>query len=376
MDEEESLGDNAADDGSVKELQKLRDRYEGKVTASLYTGTLTVAGAASLIAFVALCVLHFNDPKAVILESSILAMMVVSSLSLLTVAQFPSTLTSTRARISVGLTSSLILGAAVLALAGPLPVFACTLTTIATLPRIRRHRPSVVGLVIAAVHIARGFVLYIIDEGATFHQVMSDAVLLLSAILAGIHYRNLTARAHKQTFSGTKTVIKSRVKLECEREQQEQLLLSVIPAYIAAEVKRSIMLKMADACQEVSKHKQTRFHEMYVQRHNNVSILYADIVNFTPLSEQLSASDLVKTLNQLFGRFDQIAQDNQCMRIKILGDCYYCVSGLPVSRPNHAYNCVNMGLQMIDTIRYKFRISPSLMNSLLMSRIFIIISKF
>ncbi|KAL0822825.1 hypothetical protein ABMA28_004823 [Loxostege sticticalis] len=91
---------------------------------------------------------------------------------------------------------------------------------------------------------------------------------------------------------------------------------------------------------------------MHVQRHNNVSILYADIVNFTPLSERLSASDLVKTLNELFGRFDQIAQENQCMRIKILGDCYYCVSGLPVSRPNHAYNCVNMGLQMIDAIRF------------------------
>lgn len=47
---------------------------------------------------------------------------------------------------------------------------------------------------------------------------------------------------------------------------------------------------------------------MHVQRHNNVTILYADIVNFTPLSEQLTASDLVKTLNELFGRFDQIAQ--------------------------------------------------------------------
>lgn len=46
-----------------------------------------------------------------------------------------------------------------------------------------------------------------------------------------------------------------------------------------------------------------------------------------------------------------IFQENQCMRIKILGDCYYCVSGLPVSRPNHAYNCVNMGLQMIEAIR-------------------------
>lgn len=44
------------------------------------------------------------------------------------------------------------------------------------------------------------------------------------------------------------------------------------------------------------------------KRLNCSSILYADIVNFTPLSEQLSASDLVKTLNELFGRFDQIAQ--------------------------------------------------------------------
>lgn len=110
---------------------------------------------------------------------------------------------------------------------------------------------------------------------------------------------------------------------------------------------------MADACQRNSggQH-QTRFHEMHVQRHNNVSILYADIVNFTPLSEQLTASDLVKTLNELFGRFDQIAQENQCLRIKILGDCYYCVSGLPISRPQHAENCVNMGLQMIEAIRY------------------------
>ncbi|GFS90744.1 adenylate cyclase type 2 [Nephila pilipes] len=44
-------------------------------------------------------------------------------------------------------------------------------------------------------------------------------------------------------------------------------------------------------------------------------------------------------------------QENHCMRIKILGDCYYCVSGLPVSRPSHATNCVQMGLSMIEAIR-------------------------
>ncbi|KAG8174309.1 hypothetical protein JTE90_026038, partial [Oedothorax gibbosus] len=52
--------------------------------------------------------------------------------------------------------------------------------------------------------------------------------------------------------------------------QREQLLLSVIPAYIAAEVKRSIMLKMADACHAAAPTSKQRFHELYVQRHNNV----------------------------------------------------------------------------------------------------------
>ncbi|XP_014665401.1 PREDICTED: adenylate cyclase type 2-like [Priapulus caudatus] len=134
----------------------------------------------------------------------------------------------------------------------------------------------------------------------------------------------------------------------------EQLLLSVIPAYIAAEVKRGIVLKMHQSSTDISRRPSappsSMFHEMYVQMHKNVSILYADIVNFTPLAHGMEASELVKTLNELFGRFDKIAQDNQCMRIKILGDCYYCVSGMPISRPTHASNCVKMGFEMIEAI--------------------------
>jgi adenylate cyclase 2 len=100
-------------------------------------------------------------------------------------------------------------------------------------------------------------------------------------------------------------------------------------------------------------------------------ILYADIVNFTPLSEKFTPPELVQILNKLFGKFDQLAQvrhneisndkysidllnimkECDCMRIKILGDCYYCVSGLPISRPNHASNCVRMGLKMLEDIK-------------------------
>lgn len=185
-------------------------------------------------------------------------------------------------------------------------------------------------------------------------QLIVEVLFLGTASVSGLYYRIMSDAAHNRTVDGTRTGIQQRVKLECEREQQEQLLLSVIPAYIAAEVrlqsiaffffcllsgvliwmpwirlnvieieifcwideqifqvKRSIMLKMADACQRGGQ-QTNRFHEMHVQRHNNVTILYADIVNFTPLSEQLTASDLVKTLNELFGRFDQIAQVSEC----------------------------------------------------------------
>lgn len=61
-------------------------------------------------------------------------------------------------------------------------------------------------------------------------------MLLATANITGLYYRYMTEGAHRRTFVGTRTCIESRVKLECEKEQQEQLLLSVIPAYIAAEV--------------------------------------------------------------------------------------------------------------------------------------------
>lgn len=49
-------------------------------------------------------------------------------------------------------------------------------------------------------------------------------------------------------------------------------------------------------------------------------------------------------------RFDRLAAEHHCLRIKLLGDCYYCVSGLPEARPDHAHCAVEMGLDMIDAI--------------------------
>ena len=83
------------------------------------------------------------------------------------------------------------------------------------------------------------------------------------------------------------------------------------------------------------------------------SILFADICGFTALAspQHCTPYELVKMLNELFARFDKLASENHCLRIKILGDCYYCVSGLPEARSDHAQCCVEMGLDMIEAIR-------------------------
>ena len=76
---------------------------------------------------------------------------------------------------------------------------------------------------------------------------------------------------------------------------------------------------------------------------DNVSILFADIVGFTKMSSNKTASQLVGLLNDLFGRFDNLCTEKNCEKISTLGDCYYCVSGCPEPMLDHATNCVEMG---------------------------------
>uniref|UniRef100_A0A8C2F197 Adenylate cyclase type 7 n=1 Tax=Cyprinus carpio TaxID=7962 RepID=A0A8C2F197_CYPCA len=183
--------------------------------------------------------------------------------------------------------------------------------------------------------------------------LLSNAVLFVCGSMVGAFHKFLMEKALMQTFQDTLRCLGIRMKLEIEKRQQENLLQSVLPVYISMKMKLAIM----ERCKCKDREEQQRmvcdnnFHSLYVKRHENVSILYADIVGFTRLASDCSPKELVIMLNELFGKFDQIAKENECMRIKILGDCYYCVSGLPVSLPNHAKNCVKMGLDMCEAIK-------------------------
>ncbi|XP_042565827.1 adenylate cyclase type 8 [Clupea harengus] len=177
-----------------------------------------------------------------------------------------------------------------------------------------------------------------------FLQLLVKGLLYVSMNTAGLFIHYLTDRAQRQAFLETRRCIEGRMKLEQENQRQERLVLSILPRFVALEM-------MADMTAMDDELIPQQFHKIYIHQYTNVSILFADIKGFTLLSMSLSAQELVRTLNELFGRFDRLAEEHHCMRIKILGDCYYCVSGVPEPQRAHAHCCVEMGLAMISTIR-------------------------
>ncbi|XP_037921658.1 Ca(2+)/calmodulin-responsive adenylate cyclase isoform X2 [Hermetia illucens] len=197
------------------------------------------------------------------------------------------------------------------------------------------------GIILPSVHI--GLTAYKIYTDTfqylEYNQLIANVVMFIGVNIAGLVVNIMMERAQRRAFLDTRNCIASRLEIQDENEKLERLLLSVLPQHVAMQMKNDILSPVAG-----------QFHRIYIQKHENVSILFADIVGFTVLASQCSAQELVRLLNELFGRFDQLAHDNHCLRIKILGDCYYCVSGLPEPRKDHAKCAVEMGLDMIDAI--------------------------
>uniref|UniRef100_F6YCG7 Adenylate cyclase type 6 n=1 Tax=Ciona intestinalis TaxID=7719 RepID=F6YCG7_CIOIN len=189
------------------------------------------------------------------------------------------------------------------------------------------------------------------DDVIGYH-VTAVVMLVLCVHVVGLWISFLIDRSRRGTFIETRECIKTRIKLEKENHNQERLILSVIPRFIALQMINDISntigpFEFIPKVGGISRSK----NPIYVQKYNNVSILYADVKGFTKLSTLMTSQELVATLNELFARFDGLAQRHNCLRIKILGDCYYCVSGLPEPRPDHAHTCVELALGMIDSIK-------------------------
>jgi adenylate cyclase len=120
--------------------------------------------------------------------------------------------------------------------------------------------------------------------------------------------------------------IRAETALRLERAKSERLLLNILP--------RSIAVQLKQEPTAIAEH----FEE--------VSILFADIVGFTPLSERMSAIELVKLLNHIFSDFDRLTEKYGLEKIKTIGDAYMVAGGLPIAKTDHAEAIAAMALEM------------------------------
>jgi adenylate cyclase len=118
--------------------------------------------------------------------------------------------------------------------------------------------------------------------------------------------------------------------LRVQQEQSERLLLNILPEEIANRLKRGDST-IADTFLEAT-------------------VLFADIVGFTQLSERVSPTELVSLLNEIFSTFDQLAEKHRLEKIKTIGDAYMVVGGLPTPRSDCAEAVAEMALDMQQAV--------------------------
>ena len=125
--------------------------------------------------------------------------------------------------------------------------------------------------------------------------------------------------------------VRTHLALDRLHRENQRLLLNVLPAPIAERLKKEAGL--------------------IAERFDDVSVLFADIVGFTPLSAQLSPPDLLDLLNRVFSAFDELAGQHGLEKIKTIGDAYMVAGGLPEPQPDHLASMARLALAMQESVR-------------------------
>jgi adenylate cyclase len=137
-------------------------------------------------------------------------------------------------------------------------------------------------------------------------------------------------------------------ELDEEKSESERLLLNILPEAIAQRLKTQ--------------------PGVIADRFDSVSVLFSDIVGFTPLSETLSAQQMVEWLNEVYSVFDTLVLEHGVEKIRTIGDGYMVAAGVPFPRADHAAALTHLALDMkshfatlppVDGHRVNFRIGIS-----------------
>jgi guanylate cyclase len=153
----------------------------------------------------------------------------------------------------------------------------------------------------------------------------TSTMLALNIVVGGAIVFTLLA-----AFAGERRA--ALTALRQEQAKAENLLLNILPRSIAEKLKA-----------------QTR---PIADQFGAASILFADVVDFTPWSERLPPAEVVGYLDRLFSHFDDLAERYGLEKIKTIGDCYMVAAGVPTPRPDHARALALMALEMLEAMRW------------------------
>ena len=160
-----------------------------------------------------------------------------------------------------------------------------------------------------------------------------DAFILGAAVAGTLVALRLLEQSRRRVFSQDIVITRQADELRAERDRADGLLQNILPAPISARLlagERTI----ADA-------------------YPAVTVLFADIVAFTPLAARLPADEVVDLLGRLFARFDELVAERGLEKIKTIGDAYMVEGGIPEPVADHAARVVDLGLAMIDAAKHE-----------------------
>ena len=119
-------------------------------------------------------------------------------------------------------------------------------------------------------------------------------------------------------------------QLELLHRENTRLLLNILPEPIADRLRRG--------------------EQLIADRHDDVSLLFADIVDFTGISSRMDPAELVTTLNDVFSVFDGLVEASGLEKVKTIGDAYMIVGGMPVWEPDHLERMASLALALASEV--------------------------
>ncbi|XP_054088807.1 adenylyl cyclase X E-like isoform X2 [Zeugodacus cucurbitae] len=187
-------------------------------------------------------------------------------------------------------------------------------------------------------------------------KIISEILFMVGLNLLGLFFRLPREMVVRQTFIDKRECVEEDLLLHAAKTQEKILLLSMIPGPIADKIEEDIKLRLTRTSltsrrrSSFQREAELLYRKLFIETHDDVTILYADMVNYTKLTTTVDVKTLVETLHDLYVRFDDAALDLDVLRIQFLGDCYYCVANVSIPNEDHGNACVRLGLRMIEEI--------------------------